>query len=105
MSSSSVASDFGRSPRRTSCYGPLLVSCEGLLSAASHHCRNRYDAMIAASVEDHEGLALPDMSGCETSLALSAIRRALMISHGPARPDGLSLARAGLPPAARHPAQ
>jgi SRSO17 transposase len=36
------------------------------------------------------------LSGCETSLAFSAIRRALMISLGPARPDGLACARAGL---------
>jgi hypothetical protein len=36
------------------------------------------------------------LSGCETSLALSAIRRALMMSPGPARPEGLALARAGL---------
>ena len=32
------------------------------------------------------------VSGCETSLARSAIRRALVISHGPARPCGLALA-------------
>ena len=36
------------------------------------------------------------LSGCETSLAFSAIRRALVMSQGPACPDGLSLASVGL---------
>jgi hypothetical protein len=36
------------------------------------------------------------VSGCETSLALSAIRRVLVMSQGPDRSAGLSLANAGL---------
>src|ERR1700712_3168554 len=34
-----------------------------------------------------------DLSGCEIFLARSAMRRALVVSHGPARPRGLPLAR------------
>src|SRR3954470_21535249 len=46
---------------------------------------------VAAS-QPRQHLAHPQgLSGCETSLAFSAIRRALMMSQGPARPDGLSL--------------
>ncbi len=35
------------------------------------------------------------VSGCEASLAASAMRRALVASQGPARPCGLALARSG----------
>jgi NADPH:quinone reductase len=45
---------------------------------------------------DRRNLAQPNVSGCETSLALSAIGRALIMSPGPARPAGLALARTGL---------
>src|SRR4051812_44185079 len=43
-----------------------------------------------------EGWRKVKVFGCEASLALSAIRRALMMSSGPASPEGLSWARAGV---------
>src|SRR3954451_3851195 len=37
----------------------------------------------------HSGrLSRVELSGCETSLARLAVRRALVMSHGPVRPDG-----------------
>ncbi|MFL5282059.1 MAG: hypothetical protein ACJ8AW_14000, partial [Rhodopila sp.] len=43
-----------------------------------------------------QGHAATGLSGCDTPLALSAVRRALVMSQGPACPAGLSLANAGL---------
>ena len=51
-------------------------------------------AWAAVNVELVPGVPAfdPYLSGCETSLAASAMRRALVMSSGPARPCGLALA-------------
>jgi transposase len=49
-------------------------------------------ALNSVTAQDAAGY----LSGCETSFARSAIRRALVMSQGPARLEGLSLASAGL---------
>lgn len=44
----------------------------------------------------HQSSATMLLSGCETSFAASAIRRALVVSQGPARPRGSGLVSSGL---------
>src|SRR5689334_21516340 len=61
-----------------------------LLASMSLH------SSIWTAVFANDVLARRLVSGCDTSSALSAIKRALVMSYGPARPDGLALASAGL---------
>nr|WP_313959830.1 pyruvate kinase alpha/beta domain-containing protein [Roseomonas gilardii] len=64
------------------------------------------NALRVATVGDKQSQQAqhePPLSGCETSLASSAIRRARAMSSGPARPSGVSgLGRASFRRARRH---
>src|SRR5690349_966798 len=53
-------------------------------------------ALTARRVRTNIGVIHDPLSGCETSLAACAMRRALVVSHGPARPSGWPLAKARL---------
>jgi len=58
--------------------------------------------MFWACQDVKKACAIQSLFSCETSLAASAVRCALMVSRGPARPCGAGLASLGL--ALRRPA-
>jgi transposase len=85
--SRSVGAFLGLTPKR---YQSGEIDREGRISKCGDALARAYLYEAANALLINCKKWSPLLSGCETSLALSAIRRALMISQGPARLEGLS---------------